>query len=94
MRDPSHVRTLSREELGDAAVAAGLRGLRRAGYCFTLDLERLMRSSFPRPGDAERVRALFEADVGIDRMGLALQRKSGAITLTYPVAIVAGIKGS
>lgn len=93
LRDPSHVRTLSREELGAVAVAAGLRDLRRADYLFSIDLERLLRSSFPEPGNAERVRAIFEADVGPDRMGLGLQRENGTITLTYPVAIVAGTKG-
>lgn len=94
LRDPSHVRTLSREALGAAAAAAGLRDLRWADYRFTVDLERLMRASFPNAGDAGRVRALFEADLGADRMGLGLKREGGAITLTYPVAIVAGTKAA
>jgi len=94
LRDPSHVRTLSREALGSAAAAAGLRDLRWADYLFSVDLERLMRASFPKPGDAERVRALFEADVGVDRMGLGLRREGGVITLSYPVCIVAGSKGA
>ena len=77
-----------------AAIAAGLRDLRLADYRFSLDLERLLRSSFPAPGDAERVRALFEADLGVDRMGLGLQREGGMITLCYPVVIVAGSKAA
>lgn len=92
LRDPSHVRTLSREELRAAAVAAGLREPRTAGYVFSIDLERLLRGSFPAPGDAERVRAMFEADLGVDRMGLRLRREDGVIILSYPVAIVAGAK--
>lgn len=94
LRDPSHVRTLSREALGAAAAAAGLRDLRWADYSFSIDLERLMRGSFPTPGDVERVHAMFEADVGVDRMGLGLQREGGLITLTYPVAIVSGTKAA
>jgi SAM-dependent methyltransferase len=94
LRDPSHVRTLSREQLGAAAVAAGLRGLRWADYRFSVGLERLMLASFPAPGNAERVGAMFEADVGFDRMGLSLRREGGVIKLTYPVAIVAGVKGA
>lgn len=94
LRDPSHVRTLSRDDLGAAAVAAGLRGLRWADYSFSVGLERLMRSSFPAPGDAERVRAMFETDLGVDRMGLSLRRGNDGITLTYPVAIVSGVKSS
>jgi hypothetical protein len=53
-----------------------------------------MRASFPNAGNAERVRALFEADTGVDRMGLGLRRADGIITLTYPVAIVAGTKAA
>ena len=94
LRDPSHVRTLAREELVALAIGAGLRELRCADYRFSIDLERLLRSSFPEPGNGERVRALFEADVGVDRMGLDLRREGGVITLTYPVSIVAGSKGS
>jgi SAM-dependent methyltransferase len=94
LRDPSHVRTLTREELVTLAIGAGLRELRCADYQFSVDLDRLMRSSFPAPGDAERVRALFESDVGVDRMGLGLRREGSVITLTYPVSIVAGSKGA
>jgi SAM-dependent methyltransferase len=93
LRDPSHVRTLSREELGSLAVAAGIRELRWADYLFEIDLARLMRASFPRFGDAERVQAMFEADLGVDAMGLSLSRNGGEIRLAYPVSIVAGTKG-
>lgn len=92
LRDPSHLRTLSREELGEAAATAGLRELRWADYLFSIDLERLLRASFPAPGNAERVRRMFEADLGADGMGLGLRRAEGGISLTYPVAIVSGAK--
>jgi ubiquinone/menaquinone biosynthesis C-methylase UbiE len=92
LRDPSHVRTLTREALTRLAVAAGLRDVRTADYPFTVDLDRLMLASFPEPGNAERVRAMFEADIGADQMGLSLRREGGMIKLTYPVTIVAGVK--
>jgi SAM-dependent methyltransferase len=94
LRDPSHVRTLTPGQLRSSAVAAGLRELRCAGYSFTVSLDTLMRASFPAPGDAERVRALFEADVGVDRMGLGLERIEGIVHLTYPVSIVSGTKAA
>jgi SAM-dependent methyltransferase len=94
LRDPSHVRTLSREELGALAVAAGLQDLKWADYRFPLDVERLMRASFPEQGNAERVRAMLEADVGVDAMGLGLQRRAGDVLLSYPVAIVSGARPS
>jgi len=91
LRDPSHVRTLTREELVNLAIGAGLRELRLADYAFTVDLERLMKASFPRAGDAERVREMFEADLGADGMGLSLARVGEVIHLTYPVTIVSGV---
>ena len=93
LRDPSHVRTLSREELGDLAVAAGLRDLRWAGYLFEFDVDRLMRASFPRQGDAALVRAMLESDADVDRMGLGLRREGEALVFAYPVAIVSGVPG-
>jgi len=92
LRDPSHVRTLTREALVTLAVAAGLRDIRAADYPFTVELERLMLASFPEPGNAERVRAMFEADVGVDRMGLSLRSEGGVVKLTYPVTIVSGAR--
>lgn len=94
LRDPSHVRTLTREGLIALAVGAGLRDIRCANYLFTVTLDLLLKSSFPRPGDAGRVRAMFEADVGANRMGLSLSRQNGGIELTYPVVIVSGTKPS
>lgn len=84
--------TLSREELGALAAAAGIHDLRWADYMFEIDIGRLMRASFPRPGDAARVRAMLEGDVGVDAMGLRLGRNGAEIRLRYPVAIVAGTK--
>ena len=92
LRDPSHVRTLARETLLALATSAGLRDLQCADYRFSIDLERLMRGSFPDRGRAGRVREMLEADVGIDRMGLRLARVDGTVTITYPVTIVAGAK--
>jgi SAM-dependent methyltransferase len=94
LRDPSHVRTLSREELGALAVAAGLQDLQWADYRFPLELERLLRASFPEPGNAERVRAMLEADVGVDAMGIGLHRRAGDVLLSYPVVIVSGVRRS
>jgi hypothetical protein len=88
-RLPSHEAATG---LGSLAAAAGLRELRWADYLFEIDLERLMRASFPRPGEAERVRAMLEADVGVEAMGLSASRNGPEMRLRYPVAIVAGTK--
>jgi hypothetical protein len=56
-----------------------------------MELEDLLAGSFPRPGDADRIRALFEEDIQADRdeLGVSARRDAGAIQITYPVAVLA-----
>ena len=57
LRDPSHVRALVAEELTSLCREAGLRDVKTAYYRLDMELDKLLASSFPRPGDAERIRA-------------------------------------
>ena len=92
LRDPSHVRVLTEAELRGLLAAVGFVDLRRAGYLFELELEALLQASFPRSGDAGRVRELIEADVGVDALGIGAHRFGGAVRIAYPIAVVAGVK--
>ena len=91
-RDPSHVRVLTEAQVHDLLTDAGLVELRWAGYLFELQLTQLLQASFPRPGDADRVRAIFEGDVGRDELGIGVHRRGGELCLTYPIAIAVGRK--
>jgi 2-polyprenyl-3-methyl-5-hydroxy-6-metoxy-1,4-benzoquinol methylase len=92
LRDPSHVRVLTEAELCGLMSAAGLVDLRRAGYLFELELEALLRASFPQPGAGSRTRELIEADVGVDDLGIGAHRLGGAVRISYPIAVVVGAK--
>src|SRR5262245_17019343 len=92
LRDPSHVRVLTEGELRELMTAAGLVDLRWTGYLFELELEALLQASFPRPGDAQRVRELIEADVGVNDLGIGVHRVDGAVRFAYPIAVVVGSK--
>jgi ubiquinone/menaquinone biosynthesis C-methylase UbiE/GrpB-like predicted nucleotidyltransferase (UPF0157 family)/8-oxo-dGTP pyrophosphatase MutT (NUDIX family) len=94
LRDPSHVRALSLEELTGLFHEAGLHNVRRQFYKHEFGLEAVLKGSFPNPGDAERVRQLFEADLGVDRLGLAAGRREGDIHFAYPIVILVGDKPS
>ena len=89
-RDPSHVRVLSQAEL--QSLVSGLTNVRFSGYQFELRLEQLLAGSFPNPGDAERVRQAFEADVGMDRLGVGARRVDGSVQIAYPIAVVVGTR--
>jgi SAM-dependent methyltransferase len=92
LRDPSHVRVLTEGELQGLLTAAGLVDLRWSGYLFELELEALLEASFPLSGDASRVRALIEADVGVNDLGIDAHRVGGTIRVAYPIVVVVATK--
>jgi GrpB-like predicted nucleotidyltransferase (UPF0157 family)/SAM-dependent methyltransferase/ADP-ribose pyrophosphatase YjhB (NUDIX family) len=94
LRDPSHVRALSLEELTGLLGGAGLQNVRRQFYKHEFGLEPVLKGSFPNPGDAGRIRQLFEDDLGLDRLGLGVHRRDGNIHFAYPIVILVGHKPS
>lgn len=91
LRDPSHTRALTQTELEALGEEAGMQLLRRADFRLATDLEELLASSFPRPGDADKIRALFEEDIQAhtDHLGVSARREEGLVKLTYPIAVLA-----
>ncbi len=92
LRDPSHVHVLTESELHDLFQAVGLRHVQRAGYLFELGLEQLLSASFPKPGNANQVRAIFKADVGADNLGIGVHHRGGDFRFAYPITILVGTK--
>jgi SAM-dependent methyltransferase len=92
LRDPSHVRALSLEELTGLCNDAGLRDSKTSFFKLEMALETLLAASFPGPGDADRIRQTFAEDIGVNRLGLCAARKDGAIHFAFPIVILAGKK--
>jgi len=93
LRDPSHARAMPQAELIDLFRQVGLGATRVTSYRLEAELDGLLSRSFPNPGDAERVRALFEASLEDDRLGIPVRREGERIRLAYPVAVVAARRG-
>jgi len=91
-RDPSHVHVLSQEDLEEMVGNVGLVDIKVSGYRFELDLDVLIAGSFPNPDDRADIRRDFEADIGYDMLGVGLTNQNGQVTLSYPIAIVAGVR--
>jgi ubiquinone/menaquinone biosynthesis C-methylase UbiE len=91
LRDPSHTRALTLAEFEALGASAELVLRRKEHYAFDRDLEDLLAGSFPAPGDADRIRALFEADIraATNTLGVAARRENDAIRLTYPLVVLA-----
>lgn len=92
LRDPSHTRALTPAEYDRIGAAVGLEPVASAFYRLGMDVETILRSSFPNPGDADRIRALFEAELEHPVMGVGAVRENGAIRYFYPTAIRVWLK--
>lgn len=89
LRDPSHVRAFSIEELRQLFGDAGLEEPTVEFYRLQGELEDLLRRSFPNPGDADRIRAIFEQSLENDALDMATEKRDGKIYYGFPVAILA-----
>jgi SAM-dependent methyltransferase len=90
LRDPSHVRALSLEELLTLAKDTGLTQLRSQFYPLEVEMEALLKISFPAPGDDVKIRELVAEDLGCDRLGVGVHQKGAELYLAYPIALVVG----
>ena len=90
LRDPSHVRALSLRELTELFQEVQLGDVRTEFYKHGFELEQVLQASFPNPGDADRVRQLFQDDLDTNRLGLEACRKDGQIHFAYPIVILVG----
>lgn len=88
LRDDSHVKVLSLLQLNDMAKRVGLKGVENQFYSLEIELEQQLSASFPKPGDADKIRQL----VRNDKEGLVSCRKGNDIYLVYPIVIIAGQK--
>ncbi|OLB99840.1 MAG: methyltransferase type 11 [Candidatus Rokubacteria bacterium 13_1_40CM_68_15] len=88
LRDPSHVRALPPGELKQLFSDVGLADPRITHYRLEGDLEGMLGRSFPKPGDADRIRELFAASLADDRLGIATRRDGAQIRYGFPVAVL------
>ncbi len=92
LRDPSHVRALAVEELTDLFSETDFRDVTTQFYKHEVEMEQVLQRSFPKPGDADKIRQLFVEDLGVNRLGVGAHRKDGSIHYAYPVVVLVGRK--
>ena len=94
LRDPSHVRAMPLTELQGLFAGAGLPVPRVTNYRLEGELEGLLSRSFPLPGDADKIREIFGASLGDDRLGIPMSRDGQRIRYAYPVAVLVADKSA
>jgi ubiquinone/menaquinone biosynthesis C-methylase UbiE len=83
LRDPSHARALTLDELRGLFAAAGFGTPRESTWRMDIEVEALLKRSFPAPGTEDEIRAMFADAVDTDAMGLELRRQNDQIWFTY-----------
>ncbi len=92
LRDPSHTRALTADEVESLFRSAGLRIVRRHLYAWEVQAQGLMDRSFPADGDRGRLLALYAGDVGTDDLGMNARYLDGVLHVTFPTLITVGVK--
>jgi len=88
LRDPSHVRCLTLDELKRLFPAAGLPLPRASFYELRDEIRNLLARSFPNPGDDTKIIEMFAASAEDDRLGIPVRRVGERIEYAYPIAIL------
>lgn len=92
LRDPSHTRALTPDELLNITKEAGLVDIISKFYKLELELEKQLSASFPNEGDADKIREIFTKDLTRNKLGMGARKKENKIYITYPNLIIVGKK--
>lgn len=92
MRDPSHTHALTTVEFAELFLGSGLSDCRQSAYEVEIELEAQLKASFPKEGDAGRLREMITADIGVNRLGIDAHRKGAEVFYRVPIGVFAGTK--
>jgi ubiquinone/menaquinone biosynthesis C-methylase UbiE len=92
LRDPSHVKALTKTEFEDLFKKAGIPLVRIGFYKLRLELEEHLQTSFPNPEDIPKIRQLYVEDTKRNILGLDSKLYGGKIYFSYPNSIFVGQK--
>jgi ubiquinone/menaquinone biosynthesis C-methylase UbiE len=92
LRDSSHTGALTFDQLKGLMQEAGLTNLKSKHHELEMELEIILKSSFPNPEDLPRIRQLFQKDILMDNLGMKSHLNNGKIFFYFPISMILGIK--
>lgn len=92
LKDPSHARALTEDELPAIVSASGLKNIRTAPFKLEFEVEKQLAGMFPNPGDEEKIRQIYLDNLTTDTVGMGVHKRGEAIHFHYPTMIVVGTK--
>lgn len=92
LRDSSHVSGLTFEQMENLFYQIGLKDIERSGYSIEMELEKQLKTSFPKEGDVEKIRKIFKNDLSKNKLGLDACLKNGTLHFSFPISVYVGVK--
>ena len=92
LRDSSHTGALTFDQLKGLMQQTGLTNLKSKHHELEMELESILKSSFPNPTDLPRIRQLFQKDILMDNLGMKSHLNNGKIFFYFPISMLLGIK--
>jgi ubiquinone/menaquinone biosynthesis C-methylase UbiE len=92
LRDPSHARALTLDELRGLVRDAGLGVPSERFWRMDIDVDGLLERSFPVPGSEATIRQMFEDSVAGDGLGLQTRFQSGRLCFTYSNVVLCAVR--
>ena len=89
LRDASHARALTIDELRGLFRAVGFAAPAEAYWNMEIDVEDLLKRSFPVEGSEATIRQMFSSSIATDAMGLTTRREDGRVRFTYRNIVLA-----
>lgn len=91
LRDPSHTHALKLSEFQAIFEVAKLQNIEHRFCRLHMTLENLLANSFPNPGDADKLRQMFEAELENNLSGFEPYRnEQGDLRFSFPIVIMSG----
>ncbi len=90
LRDTSHTKALTTEQLQKMINDIELINQKKGFYGLEMELEDQLSASFPNPGDDEKLRQLFTEDLTVNKLGVNSHLVGNKIYFIYPTSIIVG----
>lgn len=88
LRDPSHAQALTLPAMLNCFQQAELLAPTITSYKMTVELEGLLKTSFPEDGNREVIREMIVTSLENDTLGVDTYTKDGRVYFSYPIAIL------
>lgn len=91
LRDPSHTQALTHTQFAALFTHPDLSKQKQGAYTVNMQLDKILKSSFPNPGDEKKLRKMFEDDLGQDKLGVSAHVVDNQIHFAFPITIYCAI---